>query len=134
MSEYEAKISRITNDLDDMRRGPVAKVWDKVQDLWAFIKDPDAPKLGKAMAIGALIYLVVPIDAVPDFIPFGGLLDDVGVIMSVVAKLAHDLYEQEQRRLEAIRQRQARMRNTLILGGATLLLAAGVVVVIVIVL
>ena len=74
-----------------MNRGPIAKIWDQVLALWEFVKDPDAPLAGKAIAVGALIYLISPIDAVPDFIPFAGLLDDVSVIAAAVAKLANDL-------------------------------------------
>jgi uncharacterized membrane protein YkvA (DUF1232 family) len=48
-------------------------------------------KLSKSIAIGALVYLVSPIDAIPDAIPFAGLLDDVGVIAAAVAKLAQEL-------------------------------------------
>lgn len=84
-------IQKIGSNLDKMNRGKVAEVWDKVMALWSFIKDPNAPWAGKAIAIGALLYLVSPIDAVPDFIPVVGLADDVGVIALAVAKLAGDL-------------------------------------------
>ena len=77
--------------LEKMNRGPVAKIWDKVEQLWRFIWDPKAPKAGKAIAIGALTYLLWPLDAVPDFIIPAGLLDDVSVILAACAKLAIDL-------------------------------------------
>ncbi len=76
--------------LKKMNKGPIAKIWEKVEALWEFILDPDAPIGGKAIAIAALIYLISPVDAVPDFLP-GGLLDDAGVITLAVAKLADDL-------------------------------------------
>ena len=79
------------NKLARMNRGPIAKIWDKVQALWKYIKDPNAPLAGKAIAIAALVYLVSPIDAVPDFIPLVGLGDDVSVITAAVIKLADDL-------------------------------------------
>lgn len=84
-------IRKIGNNLSKMNRGKVAEIWDKVMALWSFIKDPNAPWAGKAIAIGALLYLISPIDAVPDFIPVVGLADDVGVIALAVAKLAGDL-------------------------------------------
>ena len=87
----EADIQKIGDNLSKMNRGKVAEVWDKVMALWSFIKDPNAPWAGKAIAIGALLYLVSPIDAVPDFIPVVGLADDVGVIALAVAKLAGDM-------------------------------------------
>ncbi|QEJ99600.1 DUF1232 domain-containing protein [Treponema phagedenis] len=76
-----------------MNRGPIAKVWGNVTKMWKLIKDPNAAWGAKAVAIGALLYLVSPIDAIPDFIPFAGLLDDVGVITAAVASLAYALSE-----------------------------------------
>ena len=40
---------------------------------------------------GFIIYLISPLDAVPDFIPAGGLLDDGVVIPFVVQMLAESL-------------------------------------------
>ena len=74
-----------------MNRGPVRAIWDKVQQLWQFIRDPEIPWSRKAMAAGSLLYLVSPLDAVPDVIPGGGLLDDVAVILFVVRILAGPL-------------------------------------------
>ena len=84
-------IPKIAGKLGAMNRGPIEKIWDKVQVLWRFIKDPDAAWGKKATAVGSLIYLVSPLDAVPDFIPGGGLLDDVAVILFVVQMLAGSL-------------------------------------------
>lgn len=82
---------RDRKDLEKMNRGPVAKIWGKVEQLWQFILDPNAPKAGKVIAAGALAYLLWPFDAVPDFILPAGLADDVAVILAACAKLAADL-------------------------------------------
>lgn len=87
----ESDIRRIDENIDGMKRGKLAEVWDKVMQLYRFVKDPNAPWGGKALAIGALIYMISPIDAVPDFTPILGLLDDVGIITAAVAKLASEL-------------------------------------------
>ena len=71
-----------------MNRGPVRAIWDKVQQLWQFTRDPEVPWSTKAMAAGALLYLISPLDAVPDVIPGAGLVDDVAVILFVVGTLA----------------------------------------------
>lgn len=87
----EQDVDRIRENLGGMNRGPIAKVWDQVMALWKFVQDPNAPWAGKAIAIGALIYLISPIDAIPDVIPVLGLTDDVSIIGLAVAKLATDL-------------------------------------------
>ncbi len=84
-------IPRIEEKLDRMNRGPIKEIWDKVKMLWRFIKDPEAPWEAKAVAIGALLYLISPLDAVPDIILGVGLLDDVAVILFVCKKLADAL-------------------------------------------
>lgn len=87
----EKDVDRIRENIDGMNRGPIAKIWDKVMALWKFVQDPNAPWAGKVIAIGALIYLISPIDAIPDIIPGLGLTDDVSIIGLAVAKLAVDL-------------------------------------------
>lgn len=87
----ESDIRRIDENIDGMKRGKLAEVWDKVMQLYRFVKDPNAPWGGKALAIGALIYMISPIDAVPDITPIVGLLDDVAIITAAVAKLANEL-------------------------------------------
>lgn len=72
-----------------MKKGPIKKVWSKVLHLWDLVKDPKNDNASKALAIGALIYLISPIDVIPDFIPFAGLTDDVGVITYAIAQLAN---------------------------------------------
>lgn len=91
----EADVDKIRRNLSGMNRGKIADIWDKAMSLWKFIQDPEAPWTGKAIAIGALIYLVSPIDAIPDFIPVAGLTDDVGIILAAIAKLASDLKKYE---------------------------------------
>ncbi|UYW01719.1 DUF1232 domain-containing protein [Flavobacterium agricola] len=44
-----------------------------------------------ATLAGAILYVVSPIDAVPDFIPFVGWLDDVAVITFVLANLNSEI-------------------------------------------
>lgn len=84
-------IPKIDAKLPRMKRGPVAKIWDKVEALWKLIKDPDVAWQHKALAIGALIYLISPVDAVPDVIPVVGLADDAVVIIIALSLLAEVL-------------------------------------------
>ena len=79
------------DDVEQTRRGPMRKIWGHVCELWAMVRDPGAAKSSKAAALAALVYLVSPIDAVPDFIPVAGLLDDAAVIMAAVAAMEAQL-------------------------------------------
>jgi len=48
---------------------------------------PTTPVWAKTIIAAALIYLVCPVDAIPDIIP-GGFVDDAGVLAGAVATLA----------------------------------------------
>jgi Uncharacterized conserved protein len=80
-------INEIALKLAGMNQGPITEIWGHVQALWAMILDNDAAWTSKAIAIGALLYLVSTIDAIPDIIPIIGLTDDVGVILAAVVSL-----------------------------------------------
>ena len=77
-----------------------AKVWSKFKDIKGFKKliesalllyslliDADTPKWIKAIAVTALVYLVTPFDAMPDFIPVQGLIDDLAVLTVALASI-----------------------------------------------
>ncbi|HEV2693078.1 MAG TPA: DUF1232 domain-containing protein [Verrucomicrobiae bacterium] len=87
----ERDIPKIAQNLAAMCRGPIQKAWGDVQALWAMIKDPDAAWKSKTVAIGALLYLVSPIDLIPDVVPVFGLTDDASVIAAAVASLSFEL-------------------------------------------
>ena len=55
--------------------------------LYAIVLDGDTPLWVKTLAISALIYLIAPIDSIPDFIPISGLSDDLGVLVAALASL-----------------------------------------------
>ena len=44
--------------------------------LFALLKDPRVSKADKAIIAGIIMYVIVPIDVIPDFIPFIGQVDD----------------------------------------------------------
>ncbi|MGB3654953.1 MAG: YkvA family protein [Rivularia sp. (in: cyanobacteria)] len=81
-------IQKITQKLPSMNRGPIKEIWPKIQSLFQMVVDPKAAWTSKALAIGSLLYLISPFDAIPDIIPVLGLTDDAAVILSVVSTLA----------------------------------------------
>jgi len=48
--------------------------------LYFAIRDDRTPLLAKLPAIFSLIYLISPVDLIPDFIPFIGYLDDLIIV------------------------------------------------------
>ena len=63
--------------------------------MWFAIKHPDTPWTAKAILIGVLLYAASPIDIIPDFIPFFGMLDDI-VIIAAGLWLARRLIPEEE--------------------------------------
>ena len=57
------------------------------------------------MALAGVIYVISPLDVVPDFLPFG-FLDDVSIITWIISKLSSELskYEQWKNRLTHLPQ------------------------------
>ena len=73
-------------------KGPLAKNHDDLKTLYGMLKNKDKFKLQKgslAIIVGALVYVISPIDLVPDVIPVLGLLDDAAIIAAAV-KALHD--------------------------------------------
>jgi uncharacterized membrane protein YkvA (DUF1232 family) len=73
--------------------------------VWAMLADPAAPLLAKLVAVLGLLYLISPIDILPDFIPILGWVDD-GVVVALFLALAYkllppELYEQLRRKTGA---------------------------------
>ncbi|MCQ2588546.1 MAG: DUF1232 domain-containing protein [Treponema sp.] len=83
----EKDLQKIDSELNGMKNGRVAQIWDKVLFLWDKAKSPDVPVRLKVTIIGALLYLILPADIVPDAIPGIGLIDDVGVLLAVYNEL-----------------------------------------------
>lgn len=52
--------------------------------LLRFFRDKRASRLSKVMLAAALLYLVVPIDFIPDVAPLIGWLDDAGFIAAAI--------------------------------------------------
>jgi uncharacterized membrane protein YkvA (DUF1232 family) len=51
----------------------------------------NVPILTIILVVAAIIYFVSPIDAIPDFIPIIGYIDDAAVVTFVIASIKHDL-------------------------------------------
>ncbi len=55
--------------------------------LLKLLRDPRVSNADKAILAGTIIYVIAPIDVIPDFIPFIGLVDDSYLIAISVMRL-----------------------------------------------
>jgi uncharacterized membrane protein YkvA (DUF1232 family) len=55
--------------------------------LYRLFKDSRAPLAEKALLAGTIIYVVSPLDFIPDLIPFVGQVDDLYLVALVVLRL-----------------------------------------------
>jgi uncharacterized membrane protein YkvA (DUF1232 family) len=53
--------------------------------LWFILKDPRTPWYSRVVAGAAVGYVLSPIQLIPSFIPFIGLMDDVAVLSAGMA-------------------------------------------------
>lgn len=64
--------------------------------------DPDTPQRVRAILIGAIAYLVLPFDAIPDFVPLFGFTDDAAVIAAAIAAVRGSITEAHYEKARAV--------------------------------
>ena len=74
--------------------------------LYYLAKSPNLPTSEKMKVLGVLGYLILPLDAIPDFIPMAGLTDDIGaiayLIKSLVTYITREIKQQARERAHRI--------------------------------
>jgi len=53
----------------------------RVRLSWRLLRDPGVPLLTKSLPVVAVLYLLSPLDFLPDVLPILGQLDDAGVLL-----------------------------------------------------
>ncbi len=66
-----------------------------------FVLDGRAPKLPKLVLLAAALYAVIPVDLIPDLMPFVGWLDDMGILAAAMAWLLSAVAKYEDARAAA---------------------------------
>ena len=79
-SEFAEKISRIAK-----RAG--SKLVYAALILYYTLQSDKVSKADKAIILGALGYMISPLDVIPDAIPIAGLTDDLAVLLYVLKKV-----------------------------------------------
>lgn len=64
--------------------------------LFYCLQDPDTPKWAKVTIAGALGYLILPTDLIPDFLPGAGFTDDWGALIAALGTVAAYIKEEHQ--------------------------------------
>ena len=77
LSQIQAIATRIGRDL-----------LEKVLQLFFAANQPQIPVWAKSVIYSALVYLVLPMDAIPDIIPITGYVDDVSTIAAALSAVA----------------------------------------------
>lgn len=73
--------------------------------LFHCLRDPETPAWAKSVIIGALGYLVFPLDFIPDAILGAGFTDDWSVILGAVATVATHIKDEHKAKAAAMADR-----------------------------
>ncbi len=92
-----AAMRRLAADEDDLGRRLFALIRRAAAKLpfaedalaaWHCLRDPATPRRTRLILMSAVAYFVLPIDAVPDLMPFLGFTDDAAVFAAALAAVA----------------------------------------------
>jgi len=70
-----------------MKKMSLSLIYSVLLMFYAY-KSEDTPSYAKRIILGALAYVLSPIDSIPDLTPFIGFTDDFGIIMFGLVSIA----------------------------------------------
>jgi uncharacterized membrane protein YkvA (DUF1232 family) len=83
------KLRKLTRDKPVIVAGPTGVIVSTLGKLLSALDNPATPAPLKALVIGAIGYIILPIDLIPDMLPVVGYTDDIasaaGVVLAVAA-------------------------------------------------
>lgn len=89
LQKYEGKYSEagLLNKIKKYGKVIGLELLFKVVQLWYVLQKPDVPAGTKALIMGALGYLIAPLDFIPDLTPMLGYSDDLVAITFALIKV-----------------------------------------------
>ena len=69
----------------------IFKILSHLKALKKYMMDGDVRWYRKSVVIAALVYFITPFDAMPDFAPLLGYLDDIGVIAWTIKFIGNEI-------------------------------------------
>lgn len=81
-------------------RSTVGTILEKALLCRELLLDGNTPFWVRGTLLGALGYLILPFDLVPDFVPVAGLVDDLAVLGMILANLDVLVTEEIRRRVQ----------------------------------
>ena len=96
ISDLIGSVSEKLSDMDENKK-MVSGFLDKVKTLLRMLRSyisgeyRQIPWKSLLMIIGSLIYFLMPIDLIPDFIPITGFADDISIILLVFNSINDDI-------------------------------------------
>ncbi len=82
------KLRKATRGQTKIIAGVTGAIVTALGSLISALENPATPNHLKALIIGAIGYIVLPVDLVPDFIPVVGYADDLASVAGVVTAVA----------------------------------------------
>jgi len=92
-AEYDRDVQFVLDNLDEKLARLESKLGflKHVVALYRYMRDPEVHWVKKTLVVGALVYLIVPVDAIPDLTPVFGFADDALVVAAAVKTLGKAL-------------------------------------------
>ncbi len=91
--EYNAQEKYVHENFEEKMqslRGGI-RLAKHVLALFRYMTDGAIPWYKKSVVVAALVYFIMPFDAIPDMLPLIGYLDDFGVIAATLAFLGKEI-------------------------------------------
>jgi uncharacterized membrane protein YkvA (DUF1232 family) len=80
----------------NMNAGPLRRIIRDVKDLYQLTKDSikgdyKLHPVNLGIIAGGLLYFIIPVDLIPDFIPLFGLVDDIAILTTIINSMQGEL-------------------------------------------